>query len=58
LGQRKEKRRCQPTFGEVNIGDYYGEELDFKRVKTIKDSLQPQGGEVIFNIFECGSLRT
>lgn len=38
--------------------DYYGEELDFKSVKVIKDSLQPQDGDVIFNVFECGSLRT
>jgi len=37
--------------------DYYGKELDFKRVKAIKDSLQPQGEDVIFNVFECGSLR-
>ena len=30
--------------------DYYGEELDFKRVKVIKCSLQPQSEEVIFNV--------
>ena len=38
--------------------DYYGEELDFKRVKVIKGSLQPQGEDVIFNVFKCGSSRT
>ena len=32
--------------------------MDFKRVKVIKGSLQPQGEDVIFNVFECGSLRT
>ena len=38
--------------------NYYGEELDFKRVKVINGSLQPQGEDVIFNVFKCGSLRT
>ena len=38
--------------------DYYGEELDFKRVKVIKGSLQPQGEDIIFNVFEHQSLRT
>ena len=38
--------------------NYYGEELDFKRVKVIKGSLQSQGEDVIFNVFECGSSRT
>ena len=37
--------------------DYYGEELDFERVKVIKGSLQPQG-EDVFNVFEHQSLRT
>ena len=30
--------------------DYYGKELDFKRAKAIKDSLQPQGRDVIFKV--------
>ena len=38
--------------------DYYGKVLDFKAVNVIKDSLQPQGGDIIFNMFERGSLRT
>ena len=38
--------------------DYYGKELDFKGVKVIKGSLQPQGGDVIFNVFKHGFLRT
>ena len=38
--------------------DYYGEELDFKRVKVINGSLQPQGEDIIFNVFKCGSLMT
>ena len=38
--------------------DYYGEELDFKRVKVIKGSLKPQGEDIIFNVFEHQSLRT
>ena len=38
--------------------DYYGKELDFKGVNVIKGSLQPQGGDVMFNVFEHGSLRT
>ena len=32
--------------------------MDFKRVKVINGSLQPQGEDVIFNVFKCGSLRT
>ena len=38
--------------------DYCGEELDFERVKVIKGFLQPQGEDVIFNVFARGSLRT
>ena len=38
--------------------DYYGKEFDFKGVKVIKGSLQPQGGDVIFSKFERESLRT
>ena len=37
--------------------DYYGKELDFKGVEVVKGPLQPQGEDVIFNVFECGSLR-
>ena len=36
--------------------DYY-EELDFKRIKVIKGSLQPWGEDVIFYVFKRGSLR-
>ena len=32
--------------------------MDFKRVKVINGSLQPQGEDVMFNVFKCGSLRT
>ena len=38
--------------------DYYGKELDFKGVEVVKGPLQPQGEDVIFNMFERGSLRT
>jgi hypothetical protein len=38
--------------------DYYEEELDFKRIKVIKGSLQPLGEDVVFNVLEHGSLRT
>jgi len=59
LGQRKEKKKKMLTniWGSEYKIDYYGEELVFKRVKAIKDSLQPQGEDVIFNVFKCGSLR-
>ena len=38
--------------------DYYGKELDFKGVEVVKGPLQPQGEDVIINVFKCGSLRT
>ena len=45
-------------WGSEYMIDYCGEELNFERVKVIKGSLQPQGEDVIFNVFERGSLRT
>ena len=45
-------------WGSEYKTDYYGKELDFKEVEVVKGPLQPQGEDVIFNMFERGSLRT
>ena len=56
----EERKKKMPTniWGSEYKIDYYGEELGFKRVKVIKGPLQPQGRDVIFIVFEHGSLRT
>ena len=58
-GKKEDKKKMLTNiWGSEYKINYYGEELDFKRVKVIKGSLQPQGGDVIFKVFERGSLRT
>ena len=45
-------------WGSEYKTDYYGKELDFKGGEVVKGPLQPQGEDVIFNMFERVSLRT
>ena len=58
-GEKEDRKKMLTNiWGSEYKINYSGEELDFKRVNVIKCSLQPPGGDVIFNVFERGSLRT
>ena len=58
-GEKEDRKKMLTNiWGSKYKVDCCGEELDFKRVKVIKGPLQPQGRDVIFIVFERGSLRT
>ena len=58
-GEKEDRKKMLTNiWGSEYKIDYCGEELDFKGVKVIHGPLQPQGGDVILNVFEHGSLRT